>query len=59
MPCTHSELPNLVQESMPPDPELVDLIEHAFLDGQIDALWAELAYLWLMGHRNLHRSPAG
>ena len=29
---------------MPPDPELVDLIERAFLDGQIDSEVAELAY---------------
>ena len=31
---------------MPPDPELVDLIEWAFLGGQIDGLAAELAYLF-------------
>ena len=29
---------------MPPDPELVGLIEEAFLDGQIDSQMAELAY---------------
>ena len=33
---------------MPPDPELVDLIEQAFLDGQIDSQAAELAYLCLL-----------
>ena len=27
---------------MPPDPELVDLIERAFLEGQIDGLRADL-----------------
>ena len=32
---------------MPPDDDLVDLIEWAFLDGQIDGLKADLAYLWL------------
>ena len=31
----------------PPDPELVDLIEQVFLEGQIDGLNADLAYLWL------------
>jgi hypothetical protein len=47
MPCLQCELPNLLLESCPPDPELVDLIEQAFLDGQIDSLAAELAYLWI------------
>ena len=55
MPCLQRELPNLLQESMPPDPELVDLIEQAFLEGQIDGLRAELAYLWLHTHQNIHR----
>ena len=32
MPCLHCEIPNLLQESMPPDPDLVDLIEQAFLE---------------------------
>ncbi len=31
----------------PPDPESVDLIEQAFLEGQIDGQKADLAYLWL------------
>ena len=33
---------------MPPDEELVDLIEWAFIDGQIDGETADLAYLWLL-----------
>ena len=33
---------------MPPDPELVDLIQRAFIEGQVDSQVAELAYLWLM-----------
>ncbi len=33
---------------MPPDPELVDLIEQAFLEGQIDGQKADLAYLRLL-----------
>ena len=32
---------------MPPDEEMVDLIEWAFLEGQIDGVKADLAYLWL------------
>lgn len=32
---------------MPPDAELVDPIERAFLEGQIDGLKADLAYVWL------------
>jgi len=48
MPCLQCELPNLLLESCPPDPELVDLIEPAFLEGQIDSQAAELAYWWLM-----------
>ena len=33
---------------MPPDPELVDLIEQAFIEGQIDSQEAELGYLCLL-----------
>lgn len=32
---------------MPPAEEMVDLIEQAFLEGQIDGRRADLAYLWL------------
>ena len=32
---------------MPADPELIDLIEQAFLEGQIDSEKAELVYLFL------------
>ena len=35
MSCIQCELANLLLESMPPDPDLVDLIEQAFLEGQI------------------------
>ena len=34
---------------MPPDSELVALIEQAFLEGQVDSESVELAYLWLQG----------
>jgi len=36
---------------MPPDPEIVDLIEQAFLQGPIDSLAAELAYLRIQAKR--------
>ncbi len=47
MPCLNCELPDLLEVSRPPDPALVDLIEQAFLEGQIDSQKAELAYLCL------------
>ena len=37
----------ILEATRPPDPELVDLIERAFFEGQIDSQKAELAYLWL------------
>jgi len=37
----------LFRATVPPDEALVDLIEWAFLEGQIDGLKADLAYLWL------------
>ncbi len=46
--CPKCELPQLLEVSRPPDPELVDLIEQAFLEGQIDGQRADLAYLWLL-----------
>ncbi|MDA1063814.1 MAG: hypothetical protein O2907_05710 [Proteobacteria bacterium] len=51
MPCLYCELPNLLQDSMPPDPEFVDLIEQAFIQGQIDGLKADLAYAWLEANK--------
>jgi len=41
------ELPRILEETKPPDPDMVDMIEQAFLEGQIDGQKAELAYLWL------------
>jgi hypothetical protein len=40
---------------MPPDPKLVDLIEQAFREGQIDGLKADLGYLWLRGNNGISR----
>ncbi len=47
MPCLQCDLCEILEQTRPPDPELVDLIEQAFLEGQIDSQRADLAYLWL------------
>ena len=41
------DLSEILEQTRPPDPELVDLIEQAYLKGQIDGLRVDLAYLWL------------
>ena len=46
-PALWMDLSELLEQSRLPDPELVDLIEWAFFDGQIDAQKADLAYRWL------------
>ena len=46
--CLHCDIAELLEASRPPDPELVDLIEQAFLEGQIDSRKSELAYLCLL-----------
>ncbi len=38
------DLSEILEQTRPPDPELVDLIEQAFLEGQIDGQSADLAY---------------
>ncbi len=48
MACFKCELPDLVEASRPPDPDLIDLIEQAFIEGQIDSEKAGLAYACLM-----------
>ncbi len=40
------DLSELLEQTRPPDEELVDLIERAFLEGQIDG---KRVYLWLRG----------
>ena len=47
MPCFQCELPEILEATRPPDPEMVDLIEQAFLEGQIDGEAMMLACLWL------------
>ncbi len=48
MSCLQCDLSAILEQTRPPDPELVDLIEKAFLEGQIDSKRAELAYLCLL-----------
>ena len=43
----------LLRMSAPPDPELVDLIEWAYLEGQIDGQKVDLAYSWLLAKREI------
>ena len=42
-------LSEFLEQTRPPDPELADLIEETFLEGQIDSQKVDLAYSWLMG----------
>ena len=51
MSCLECDLPELLEETRPPDPEFVDLIDQAFLEGQIDRQRADLAYLWIQATR--------
>ncbi len=48
MPCLQCELPRILEETRPPDPEFVDLIEQTFLEAQIDGQRADLAYAYTM-----------
>ena len=58
MPCLKCDLPDLLEASRPPDPELVDLIEQAFLEVQINSHLADLAYLWLVSKKMQLKSCA-
>ena len=49
MSCFHCDLSEILGQTRPPDADMVDLIEQAFLEGQNDGQKADLAYLWLMG----------
>ena len=53
MSCVQCDLTELLEESRPPDAEMLDLIEKAFLEGQIDGLTAELAHIFLIWHLSL------
>ena len=51
MPCLHCDLSELLEQTRPPDPDLVGLIERAFIAGQIDSQKADLASLWIQAKR--------
>jgi hypothetical protein len=62
------DLSELLEQTRPPDSELVDLIERAFLEGQIDGQDADLAYAYLTTAvrsdyctpiRGIHLAPHG
>ena len=46
--CLRCDLSQILEQTRPPNPDLVDLIEQAFLEGQIDGQKADLAYLSLL-----------
>jgi len=47
MPCLQCELPNILEETRPPDPDMVDMIERAFNEAQIDGQKADMPYDYL------------
>ena len=51
MSCLHCDLSEILEQARPPDPELVDLIERSYLEGQIDGLTADLAYSWMKANK--------
>ena len=56
--CLQCELPYLLEVARAPDPELVDLIEQAFIERQINSQKADLAYLWLVSKKMQLKSCA-
>ena len=57
--CRHAEgMEELLRAAMPPDEDMVDLIEQAFLEGQIDGLKVDLAHSWLALQRQSEPSPS-
>ena len=49
--CLDCDLAELLEQTMPPDEDMVDLIELAFLEGQINGLKTDLAYFWLEANK--------
>ena len=43
--CRYCDLSELLERTEPPDPEIVDLIAKAYLEGQIDGQTADLAII--------------
>jgi len=60
MPCRHCELQKLPEASRPLDSEFANLIEQAFLEGQIDGVKADFVHWWLWTVERAYqaRSPA-
>ena len=44
-------LPDLLQDGLSPDQDLLDLIEQSYLEGQIDGETLTLAFAWLAQNR--------
>ena len=45
--CINLNIESLLLDSVPPDDDFLDLIEQAFLEGQIDGKSEDLASAWL------------
>lgn len=45
--CLHCDLSEFLEQSRPLDPDLLDLIEQAFFEGQFDGETQALAIIWL------------
>ena len=54
MSCLQCDLSEILEQTRPPDPELVDLIERAFREGQIDSQAAALAYYLIPEQQEQH-----
>jgi hypothetical protein len=52
MSCLRCDLSEILELARPPDPDLVDLIEQAFLARQIDGQKADLAFYWLEANKD-------
>ena len=52
MSCLHCDLSEILELTRPPDPELIGLIERAYLAGQIDSQKADLAFFWLEANKD-------
>ena len=50
------DLSEFLEQTRPPDSELVDLIEKVYLDGQIDGQSADLAYLSVLAKKGRFHS---
>ena len=55
MTCLDHAFSDLLKASIPPDEEMVDLIETAFLKVRVDGVKPDQAYFWLMqSNADLH-----